>query len=356
MLYERFLFPWIVRGSENDAEKAHEWTIEQLRWLQSHPSVAAVVRDHYAVTHPSLERRIAGLVFPSPVGIPAGFDKQCEVGPALFCFGPGFVTGGSVLPYFQAGNTRPRIFRLIEDGAIINRMGFNSMGRDLVWRNWADARKSPWARVSSWRRMPYGASLGKMKDTPNEHALREYVQVMETLYLFADYFDLGISSPNTPNIRKLQDPKLLRPLLRAVMARNVQLAEHYEIPRRPVFVKLAPDFESDAEFQAAVEVIREESDGLVLVNTTTKRPNLKSPHEGETGGLSGEPLAPYRRPLEQRAREIVGPGFPLMSGGGIGSVAEAKEALRWADLIFIYTGLIYHGPKLIRDINRALIN
>ncbi|WP_151089278.1 quinone-dependent dihydroorotate dehydrogenase [Hymenobacter baengnokdamensis] len=328
-----------------DAERAHHLVFDNLKRAARLPGTAALLRSLYHYHHPSLERRVFGLSFPNPVGLAAGFDKNAVLTDELATLGFGFVEIGTVTPRPQPGNPQPRLFRLPQDEALINRMGFNNDGAAAV-----AAR----LRLRTNHRLIIGGNIGKNKDTPNERAGDDYVAAFEALAEVVDYFVVNVSSPNTPGLRELQDKKPLISLLQQVQEQNLRRA----VPR-PLLLKIAPDL-SDAQLDDILEIARETRlSGLVATNTTISRTGLSTPaRQVDTlgaGGLSG-------RPLRQRATEVIAylhrrsqGTLPIIGAGGIHSAADALEKLAaGATLVQLYTGFIYEGPALVSRINRQL--
>ncbi len=311
------------------AEPAHRLTIAAL---------AAAPRVSSAAPQPLLCQRVAGLVFPNPVGIAAGFDKNGEVPDALLGLGFGFVEAGTVTPRPQEGNPKPRLFRLVEDNAVINRMGFNNAGAAVVARRLA-ARKS--------RPGVVGANIGANKDSADRVA--DYAAMTRIMAPLASYLTINISSPNTPGLRALQDPAALADLLDAVIDARGSLQTR-------LFLKLAPDLTStdiDAICKIALD---KQLDALIVTNTTITRPALRSPLAGEAGGLSGEPLRALALQVLRDFRSATGGAIPLIGVGGIASADDAWERIcAGASLIQLYSALVYRGPGLVRQIVDGLV-
>ncbi|MBX9663316.1 quinone-dependent dihydroorotate dehydrogenase [Novosphingobium sp.] len=306
------------------AETAHRLTIAAL---------AAAPRSGRIAPQPLLVQRVAGLVFPNPVGIAAGFDKNGEVPDALLGLGFGFVEAGTVTPRPQEGNPRPRLFRLVEDNAVINRMGFNNAGAQVVA-----------ARLNARRHRPgvVGANIGANKDSADRIA--DYAAMTRIMAPLASYLTVNISSPNTPGLRALQDPAALADLLDAVIEARGTL------PTR-LFLKLAPDL-TGADIDAICRIaIEKRLDALIVSNTTITRPSLGSPLAKETGGLSGEPLRPLALQVLRDFRAATGGLVPLIGVGGIASADDAWARIRaGASLIQLYSALVYEGPGLVQRI------
>ena len=325
-----------------DPETAHELTLGSLARLQRTPLQLAY-RNAF-VADPI---ELAGLRFPNRVGLAAGLDKNARCIDALGAMGFGFVEVGTVTPKPQPGNPRPRMFRLPEAHALINRLGFNNDGLDAFTAN---------VQRSSFRRKGrlLGLNIGKNAATPIEQATSDYLACLTGVYPHADYVTVNISSPNTQNLRALQGDEALDALLSAVAARREQLAQQHG-RRVPLFVKIAPDLE-----QAQVEVIaatlrKHGMDGVIATNTTIARDAVQGlEHAGEAGGLSGGPVLQASNRVISQLRAALGAGYPIIGVGGILSADDALGKLRaGADVVQIYTGLIYQGPALVDQVARA---
>ena len=310
------------------AESAHRLTIAALQYGPRAPGAAPM---------PALCQRVAGLVFPNPVGIAAGFDKNAQVPDALLALGFGFVEAGTVTPRPQEGNPKPRLFRLVEDNAVINRMGFNNEGGEVVAGRLGARLGSPGI---------VGANIGANKDSVDRIA--DYAQMTRIMAPLASYLTVNISSPNTPGLRALQDPAALADLLDAVIEARGPL------PTR-IFLKLAPDLTAldiDAICKIALD---KRLDALIVTNTTITRPPLRSELAGEAGGLSGEPLRPLALQILRDFRKASGGAIPLIGVGGIASVDDAWARIKaGASLIQIYSAMVYEGPGLVRRIVQGL--
>ena len=329
-----------------DAERAHHFIFDNLKQAARLPGTKALLNSLYGYQHPSLAREVFGLKFPNPVGLAAGFDKNAVLTDELATLGFGFVEIGTVTPRPQPGNPTPRLFRLPQDEALINRMGFNNEGA---------AAAAERLRRRHNRQLIIGGNIGKNKDTPNEQAGDDYVAAFEALVEEVDYFVVNVSSPNTPGLRELQDKEPLIKLLQQVQDRNLA-----RTTPRPLLLKIAPDL-TDAQLDDILEIARETRlSGLVATNTTIARPEtLRTPAAAVAahgaGGLSG-------RPLRERATEVIRylhqrsqGGLPIIGAGGIHSAQDALDKLAaGASLVQLYTGFIYEGPGLVRQINRAL--
>jgi dihydroorotate dehydrogenase len=328
-VYESWLRPLLFRL---DAELAHELGMGSLGLLDLSPAVAAWLRRNVRADRAALRSTVAGIDFPNPVGLAAGLDKNAEAIVGLLALGFGSVELGTVTPRPQPGNDKPRLFRLPEHEAVINRMGFNNLGMQAMAGR---------LRELEWRPAPIGVNLGKNKDTPNERAVEDYVAAARLLSGLADYVVVNLSSPNTPGLRALQEPKALEALLLAVRA---------EVRGRPLFLKIAPDL-GDEAVDAVVDVVRSCGvDGLVCTNTTITRP-FEHPLAQEAGGLSGRPVAARSTEIIRRVFQRTQGQLPIIGVGGIFSGADAWQKIcAGASLVQIYTGFIYRGPTMVRAV------
>ncbi len=309
-----------------DPERAHRLTVRVLKLLPTHAPQR---------TDPALSVSLAGLEFPSPVGLAAGFDKDAEVPDAMLSLGFGFVEVGTVTPLPQPGNPKPRLFRLSEDRAVINRMGFNNQGQAAALARLGRRR----------RRGIVGINVGANKDATDRVA--DYASGVRLMAPVADYLTINISSPNTPGLRALQSGDALGELLDAVTQARAPGGP-------PVFLKVAPDLEP-AEIDAVVKTAMGRIDALIIGNTTLSRPKLHSPDAAEAGGLSGAPLAALALQRLRDFRSASGGSLPLVAAGGIESAEQAWERIKaGASLVQLYSALVYHGPGLARTITRAL--
>jgi dihydroorotate dehydrogenase len=311
-----------------DAERAHRATIAALK-------VKPAGRP--AQADPVLGIEVAGLLFPNPVGLAAGFDKDAEVPAPMLGLGFGFVEVGTLTPLRQAGNPKPRLFRLAEDEAVINRMGFNNEGQTAAAVRLGRRDK---------RRGLVGVNIGANKDSQDRIA--DYVQGVRAMAPLADYLTVNISSPNTPGLRALQDKGALAELLAAVMAER-------GADGPPLFLKVAPDLEPWDVDDIARVAMDNKVDALIVSNTTIERPSLRSRHAGEGGGLSGKPLKALALQRLCDFHEVTGGNLPLIAAGGIASGADAWERIKaGASLVQLYTALVFHGPGLVKRIVREL--
>lgn len=318
-------------------ETAHTLAASVLRFLGRWSGLAARLRRAHVTGDRRVATRAFGLEFPSVVGMAAGFDKGDGLASGLFALGFGSVEVGTITPRPQPGNPKPRLFRLPRHGALINRMGFNNAGVDATHRRYRDM---------PFRPGPVGFNLGKNKDTPAERAADDYLRCLDVLEPLGDYFVVNVSSPNTPGLRDLQAPDALRGILRPLLARTT----------KPVLVKLAPDL-PDAQIEELSDLALEEgAAGLILANTTLDRSAVAGdPAAGEAGGLSGAPLLEKTLHLVALLYRRHGERLPIVGVGGVRNAEDAWRMIRaGARLVQVYTGFIYGGPTLVRDIERGL--
>lgn len=292
---------------------------------------------------PLLETTVAGLRFPNPVGLAAGFDKDAEVSDQMLGLGFGSVEVGTITPQPQVGNSRPRLFRLVEDRAVINRMGFNNDGQPAAKERLQGSVRNS---ITGSNKGVVGVNIGANKDSADRIA--DYVAGVEAMSAAADYLTINISSPNTPGLRQLQDEGALRALLSAVQEVRAQNGP-------PIFLKVAPDLGEGEPDQIVRSAIHHGIDAIIVANTTTSRPLLKSRHREETGGLSGAPLKPLALKALREFRAASGGEIPLIGVGGIASADDAWERIRaGASLIQLYSAMVYEGPGIARRIARGL--
>jgi dihydroorotate dehydrogenase len=331
-----------------DAESAHDLTLQMLAGSQSTPLQWA-----YCAERVSDPIELAGLRWPNRVGLAAGLDKNARCIDAWSAMGFGFVEVGTVTPLPQPGNPKPRMFRLTQAQALINRLGFNNEGLQAFVQNVqaARCRQTPEGRS----RMLLGLNIGKNAATPIERAQDDYLRAMEGVYPHADYITVNISSPNTQNLRSLQSDEALERLLGALAQRREGLMQS-QGKRVPLFVKIAPDLQDDQVDLIAQSLQRHGMDGVIATNTTLSREAVQGlPHAQEAGGLSGAPVLHASNRVIARLRAALGPRFPIIGVGGILSGEDALSKLRaGADVVQIYTGLIYRGPELVHEVARAL--
>ncbi len=341
-MYKPLIRPLLFRLQ---AEKAHHVTFRLAKVVFSIPGVKELNKKLYKANHQSLERNLFGLNFPNPVGLAAGFDKDAKMIDEFASLGFGFIEIGTLTPKPQSGNPQPRLFRLKQDGAIINRMGFNNEGLEAAIKK-LKQRKS---------KIIVGGNIGKNKLTPNEKAFRDYEICFEQLFEYVDYFVVNVSSPNTPNLRELQDKEPLTKLLKGLMEKN-----NKKLNPKPILLKIAPDL-SNTQLDDIITIVAETKiAGIIATNTTIERSGLKTTATAVTalgnGGLSGRPLAKRSTEVIRYLADKSKKAFPIIGVGGIMSSEDALEKLdAGASLIQLYTGFIYEGPALIKRINKALL-
>lgn len=338
-LARRFLFSL-------DPEVAHEVTMAGLAGVQGTPLQWA-----YCAARVDDPVTLAGLHFPNRVGMAAGLDKNARCIDGLGAMGFGFVEVGTVTPKPQPGNPKPRMFRLPQAQALINRLGFNNEGLDTFLAN---VQRSALRRSKS-PGMLLGLNIGKNASTPIEKATDDYLTCLDGVYPHADYVTVNISSPNTKNLRALQSDEALDGLLSAIAQRRETLQKQHN-KRIPIFVKIAPDLDPTQVSVIAATLLRHGMDGVVATNTTLSRDAVQGmPHAQEAGGLSGAPVRELSNIVIAQLRAALGPTFPIIGVGGIMSAADAVEKIKaGADVVQIYTGLIYKGPDLVREAAQAI--
>ena len=331
-----------------DPEHAHEMTLNALARTQNTPLAMA-----YASKRVEDPVTLAGLHFPNRIGLAAGLDKNARCIDAFAAMGFGFVEVGTVTPKPQPGNAKPRMFRLPERDALINRLGFNNDGLDAFVANVRRAR----FRSTSVPTTPMllGLNIGKNAATPIERATDDYLIALDGVYPHADYVTINISSPNTANLRSLQSDAALDGLLGALVERREALAEQH-MKRVPLFLKIAPDLDEPQVQSIAATLTRYGMDGVIATNTTLSREAVAGlPHAEEAGGLSGAPVRKASDRVIAQLRRALGAGFPIVGVGGVLSGADASAKLAaGADIVQIYTGLVYRGPALVSEAARAL--
>ncbi|SNZ00253.1 quinone-dependent dihydroorotate dehydrogenase [Flagellimonas pacifica] len=330
-----------------DAESVHYFSFSAIKTF-SRFGLNRIFRKVFSVNDHKLEREVFGLKFKNPVGLAAGFDKDAKLYNELSDFGFGFIEIGTLTPKPQPGNPKKRLFRLLDDQAIINRMGFNNKG---VFEAVEQLKKK--------HRVLIGGNIGKNKVTTNKDAIKDYLICFEALFEHVDYFVVNVSSPNTPGLRELQDKEPLTDLLKKLKRQSRKLANKHEEKEKPILLKIAPDL-SDDQLMDIISIISDAAiDGVIATNTTISRKGLKS-HliiSEEKGGLSGKPLAKRSTEVIRFLAEKSNKAFPIIGVGGIHSPEDALEKLdAGADLIQLYTGFIYEGPALVKKINQAILS
>ncbi|MBA5630135.1 quinone-dependent dihydroorotate dehydrogenase [Moheibacter lacus] len=337
-MYKIFIRPLLFLF---DPEQVHHFTFTFLKWSCKIPLVSQILRSCFVVKNEKLEREVFGLKFPNPVGLAAGFDKDAKLYKELTHLGFGFIEIGTVTPKSQPGNEKPRLFRLKKDKGIINRMGFNNHGA------WEAAK-----RLRKNQKVLIGGNIGKNKLTPNDQAIHDYELCFDALYSVVDYFVVNVSSPNTPNLRELQEKEPLTDLLLALQKKNESKPKI-----RPILLKIAPDL-TDEQLWDIIDIVKTTKiSGVIATNTTISRENLDSKNQKETGGLSGKPLTKRSTEVIRFLSEKSNNAFPIIGVGGIHSAEDAIEKLSaGASLVQIYTGFIYEGPGLVKKINRKILD
>ena len=329
-----------------EPEKAHYMVMRYLRLICRLPILKSIVKSLFCLKSNKLQRTIWGITFPNPVGLAAGFDKDAAYTDALACLGFGFIEIGTVTPVAQPGNEQPRLFRLPEDKALINRMGFNNHG---VLNAVANLRKRK-------EKVIIGGNIGKNKVTANEDAYLDYEKCFKELYEVVDYFVVNVSSPNTPGLRELQDKEPLMKILNNLERLNKDMGKH-----KPILLKIAPDLSNEQLDDIIIIVKSTGIGGLVATNTTIDRSGLITARDvvGQigAGGLSGKPLQNRAVEVVKYIHENSHGAFPIIAVGGIFTGADAKAMLAaGASLVQVYTGFIYQGPGIARDICREILN
>lgn len=322
-----------------DAELSHSFVLRLMQIVGAVPPVRLILRRLFA-TAPNPVGAF-GLLFQNPVGLAAGYDKDGIAWRGLACLGFSHLELGTVTPLPQSGNPRPRLFRLPEDCGLINRMGFPGRGANFLRRQ-LKRKRPPGLRI--------GVNLGKNRETPNEEAVLDYLSLVETFAPLADYLVINVSSPNTEGLRRLQTREILEALLGELAYQRKFEQDHLQ-KRVPILVKLSPDLNNEELDDALDAITSTGMDGVIATNTTTRRNGLGSSHARESGGLSGFPLRSRSTAMIAKIHQRTGGMLPIIGVGGIMSVEDAREKLEaGAKLVQVYTGLIYTGPRLVRDI------
>jgi len=328
------------------AEKAHHLTTKTFAVFVNIPLIGIIIKGIFRLNHPSLKRELWGLTFSNPIGLAAGFDKDGKYIKSMAALGFGFIEVGTVTPRPQIGNPKPRLFRIIKDQAIINRMGFNNGGVEALVNRLKAHKK---------RNIIIGGNIGKNKDTPNDKAHEDYLICFQKLYDHVDYFVVNLSSPNTPGLRSLQERGPLSLILSTLLDHRSK-----QKTSKPILLKIAPDL-NDHLLKDVVDITKELNiDGLICANTTIERqPLTENPaivQDIGAGGLSGAPLTERSNEITKKAAQFSSGSFPIIGVGGIYNEATAKERMAaGASLLQVYTGFIFEGPFLIKRLKRALI-
>ena len=341
-MYKIFIRPFFFLF---DPERIHHFVFKCIKILFAIPPVSLLCRLFYDINDKRLERTVFGLTFKNPVGLAAGFDKDARLCRELACFGFGFIEIGTVTPKEQTGNDKPRMFRLTEDEGLINRMGFNNEGVEAVVQRLKNRTTE----------IIIAGNIGKNKNTPNEIAADDYVKCFEALFDYVDFFVVNVSSPNTPDLRALQEKEPLSALLKKIKKLN----SAYKNPK-PILLKIAPDL-SNGQLDDIISIVAETKiDGVVATNTTISRNELKTQESKlktiGAGGLSGKPLTKRSTEVIKYLSEKSNKAFPIIGVGGIYSARDAIEKINaGASLVQIYTGFIYEGPGIVKKINKGIL-
>ena len=326
-----------------DPERVHEITFFFINLIFKIPLVSSLISKIYSLKNPILETEVFGIKFPNPIGLAAGFDKNAKLYNEFSNFGFGFIEIGTVTPLPQEGNPKKRLFRLVSDEAIINRMGFNNTGVEEVIK-----------RLKYNKGVIVGGNIGKNKITDFNNSIQDYLICFEKLYPHVNYFAINVSSPNTEKLRDLQQKDLLKNLLEAIQKKN----KSYSFPK-PVLLKIGPDLSQD-QLIDVIEVIAETSlDGIIATNTTLSRDNLSSSENlvNQKGGLSGKPISKKSTNIIKFLHQKSNGSIPIIGVGGIMNPDDAIEKIKaGATLIQLYSGFVYSGPSIVKKINNAIID
>ena len=336
-MYKKIILPVLFLF---DPEKVHNFTFLLFKIFLNIPFVGFLVQKIYSVDNEKLSKKLFGIEFKNPVGLAAGFDKNAKLYNELSRFGFGFIEIGTVTPIAQPGNPKKRLFRLTNDQGIINRMGFNNDGMHKIA-----------TRLKKNKNILIGGNIGKNKSTPNDKAVNDYLLCFNYLFDFVDYFVINVSSPNTPNLRELQNTNFLRVILDSLNKENLKKSK-----TKPILIKISPDLSKENLLEIVDLAISLKIDGIIATNTTINRDNLTSKNINESGGLSGKPLANKSNEVIRFISDKSNGKIPIIGVGGIHSAKDAIDKIKaGADLVQIYTGFIYEGPSLIKSINKALV-
>ena len=336
-MYKKIILPVLFLF---DPEKVHNFTFLLFKIFLNIPFVGFLVQKIYSVDNKKLSKKLFGIEFKNPVGLAAGFDKNAKLYNELSRFGFGFIEIGTVTPIAQPGNPKKRLFRLTNDQGIINRMGFNNDGMHKIAN-----------RLKKNKNILIGGNIGKNKSTPNDKAVNDYLLCFNYLFDFVDYFVINVSSPNTPNLRELQNTNFLRVILDSLNKENLKKSK-----TKPILIKISPDLSKENLLEIVDLAISLKIDGIIATNTTINRDNLTSKNINESGGLSGKPLANKSNEVIRFISDKSNGKIPIIGVGGIHSAKDAIDKIKaGADLVQIYTGFIYEGPSLIKSINKALV-
>ena len=338
-MYKRLIRPILFIF---DPELIHHISFFLIKRFINIPGVKYLTKKNFSINSKSLEREVFGIKFPNPVGLAAGFDKNAELFSELSNFGFGFIEIGTVTPQPQPGNKKKRIFRLNKDQSLINRLGFNNKGVNYI-KN----------KLKNKGKIIIGANIGKNKKTPNEKAIDDYLICFDKLYDYVDYFVINISSPNTPNLRDLQDKKPLTSLVK-----KLNLNRNKRKKRKPILLKISPDLSENKLLDIITVIQKEDLDGVIATNTTVTRENLESESRltCELGGLSGKKLTSKSNEVIRFIHKKSNGSFPIIGVGGVFSPRDVIEKLKsGASLVQVYTGFIFEGPNIVKKINKELL-
>lgn len=336
-MYKKIILPILFLF---DPEKVHNFTFLFFKISLNLPFIGFIIRKIYSVENKKLHKKIFGLKFNNPVGLAAGFDKNAKLYNELNCFGFGFIEIGTVTPEPQKGNPKKRLFRLVDDKGIINRMGFNNDGMHKIT-----------TRLKKNKNVLIGGNIGKNKSTPNNQAVNDYLLCFNYLHDFVDYFVVNVSSPNTPNLRELQNKEPLIDILKSLKDENIKKQKP-----KPILLKISPDLSKNNLSDIVDIILSLKIDGIIATNTTIQRNSLKSKNMNESGGLSGKPISERSNEVIRYISEKAKGSIPIIGVGGIHSAQDAIDKINaGADLVQIYTGFIYEGPSLVKSINKALV-
>ena len=340
MIYKSIIRPLLFRF---DAEKIHDFTFLSLKLLSFIPFLFYFLEKYFKINHPLLKTKLFGIDFPNPVGLAAGLDKNAKLINQFSSLGFGFIEIGTVTPKSQSGNPKKRLFRLLSDDGIINRMGFNNDGVELIA-----------SRLKKKGKVIIGGNIGKNKITPIENAISDYLISFEHLFDSVDYFAINVSSPNTENLRDLQNKDNLISLLSAIQKNN-----HSKKKPKPILLKIAPDLSND-QLLSIIDVVNQTFiDGIIATNTTVERKSLKSSETliKEQGGLSGAPLTNRSTEVIRFLHKSSNGKIPIIGVGGIMSPNDAIEKIKaGASLVQLYSGFVYSGPSIVRQINKTILD
>ncbi len=344
MFYQKVVKPVLF---QMDPEKAHHLTIRGMKVAGQLPGAITMLDSVYGTNnHPELQQNIWGINFKNPIGLAAGLDKNGEAVRGFSSIGFGFMEVGTITPKPQLGNDKPRLFRLPEDGALINRMGFNNVGIDAMAANLQKAGRY---------RIPVAVNIGKNKMTPNEQAEDDYRKCIQRLYTYGDFFVVNISSPNTPDLRNLQHGDDLRRLLDAVKDEMGTQQRMHGGTAKPILVKIAPDLSEQELEIIAGTIVDSGVSGIIASNTTIGRDGLKSTHRNQAGGLSGTPLTLRSTQVVRTVYRLTQGKLPIIGCGGIFTAQHAYQKIRaGASLVEVYTALVYEGPQLLQTLTDGL--